>query len=309
MNKPIDFVIISYNTKQLTLDCINSIIFSAYEYNFSITVVDNNSSDETVSAIKTIYPEVNIIELKENLGYAKAVNIGMKNTFSKFTVVLNADVIFLKDTVKHIFEAMESDEKIAVCGVNQQYPNGDFQRSFGQVPSLALGVKDFLFISHFNHHFIASNKVVQNITTIDVGYADGAILCFRRELFNSLNGFDEDYFFYTEEADFCHRAQKAGYRVILACKATAIHYRGASSNKLSKEMSPKSIEMLIDSKVLFTKKHLPNWERRAFIHLEKYHFLTLFYIASLLLLLTKNADFEVKKNNYRLLYKKWSEIK
>ncbi len=264
-----DIVIISYNTRLLLSQCIESLLNNNKEYINKIIVVDNCSSDDTIIYITQNYPDIELISNQENLGYANAVNIGVRSAESELIIISNSDVIFPAETVKLLAEFMKKSSEIGCSSAQQIFSNGNWQRSFGFYPGVKIALMDLLFISSLNNAF---KKLLWKLLPIDrhpkyVEYLDGACLIVRKEAFYEIGGFDEDFFFYTEEADFCYRMNKSKWQVIFNPKAIIIHHRGGSMSANNPEM----IEKLIASKILFCKKHYPEFHRKVFIKLEKYH--------------------------------------
>lgn len=243
----VELIIISYNTRDLTLRCIETALEYGGLVELEICIVDNASSDDTISKIRSEYPKVRIIENVSNLGYAKACNIGVLSSSAEYIILSNSDVEYKQDSLKYLIESL-SEPNAAFVGPQQFFPNGRHQRSSGFAPGFIQSVFDF-----------GLDKVYRNVCwnmtqspQYQNGYIDGAVLAFRKEVYKELEGMDEDYFFYTEEADLCYRAWKKGYRNFTVRQAEVIHLRGSSSDKMP---SDKSINMLVDSKRIFLNKH------------------------------------------------------
>ncbi len=246
----ISIVIISYNTANLTANCVES-IFANYGESNEIIIVDNSSTDNTIELLSEKFGDrIVLIENKTNFGYAKAVNIGMQKASNEICLVINSDIIFLED-YKTAIEYFDSNN-IGVMGLQQLYPNKKWQRSYGEYPSITLELKNLFFITFLknilNKMFFYIN--IQKIKNVE--YVDGAFLFVKKSLFNSIKGFDEDYFFYTEEVDYCYRVSSANLKVIFYPFSKVIHYRGASQKE--KAIKRKSIEMMINNNILFLKK-------------------------------------------------------
>ncbi len=300
----IDFVIINYKTGDLTCSCIKS-IFDTYSADAKIVVVDNASPDDSVQTISKNFPDVKIIKNEQNRGYSYAVNVGVRATNSKFVIVSNADVEFHPASLHIAEQALSDDDKIGVSGFYEFYPGGKPQRSFGYFPGFKLGLMDIFFIRGIRDNLhIISRKNKTNPTKIHkVEYADGACLLIRREVFEMLNGFDEDFFFYTEEADFCRRVWDLGYRVVVNPKATITHYRGASSTQdfvvLQKE------KMLAESKIKYLLKHCSKFETRFFKYAQCSHYLALTFKEFLVSILTVKKRYMLKSKMKIKLFKLW----
>lgn len=339
--KRFDFIIISYNTKALTLQCIHSLLISNSKLNseFSqyilenLIVVDNNSKDDTINEIHkfksknsdlfnfTSKPNntqnsVNLIIIQndENYGYAKACNIGINNSKNDLLIISNTDIIVFPSSIIGIFDSI-INFNLAISGVQQLFPNFTWQRSYGLVPGIKLAMfnvflLDKLFdkleaqkvtrqlekieftkvienVSELKNYIIKNNsffeeigEVRQNIKIID-GYIDGAFLGIdKSKLINQniiklkelekhyFQYFDENYFFYSEEMDLCHRANQTS-KIGISPNNFVIHYRGSSTNtqiteEKNIEINFKAFDTLYNSKYHFCKKHLSLLTRKIY---------------------------------------------
>lgn len=288
-----DIIIISYNTRELTDNCIKSIINDNENSINRIIVVDNASKDDTVNYIKTNYPSVILVRNSENLGYAKAVNIGIKYTESEVVIISNSDVVYPRNSIITMLEFIHKSQEIGCTAPQQIFSDGSWQRSYGFYPSVKLALMDFFLITSLNNAF---KKTFWKFLPIDrhpkyVEYLDGASLFIRKKAFEQLGGFDEDYFFYTEETDFCYRMNRTQWQVIFYPKVKIIHHRGASYQN----NNPEVIKMLIESKILFCKKHYPKFHTNLFIKIEKFHSIVMKYLWRFVSLLFK-GDIKLKAN-------------
>jgi GT2 family glycosyltransferase len=305
-----DIIIISYNSRDLTLNCIKSLKDTADGLINKIIVVDNNSSDDTVESVKKKYPDVVIIENRENAGYAKAVNIGAKEVVSDYLIVSNADVIYHPGAVKALIEFLKDNPKAAVNGPQQQFVNGKWQYSYGMLPGLKLGLKNLFLINNIKNLFLSKfwKFKIFDQKAKSVQYVDGASMAFNKKIFFELNGFCEDYYFYTEEADFCKRASDAGYKVMFNPAAIITHYRGGSTGNMP--TSEKFAEMFISSKIIYLKKYLNNKESKNYCRLEiLYHKFLAFSWGLISLFSFGNVKAKAlnRKEGFSLLWKKWKK--
>jgi len=281
--KLLNIVIISYNRCDLTIQCIESIYGTLGISDFIITVVDNGSSDNTRQEIEKKYPKINLIKNLENLGYSKAVNIGVKSVNSDYALVINNDVIFHAGSIEMLLNYIQAEGAVGAVGPQQEYPNGKWQYSFSSVPGAWLGLKNLLLINSF---FTILRKLFYNTYRIDnrpkrVGYIDGAVLLIRNIAFNEVDGFDEDYFFYAEEADFCYRLRQAGWKVIFNPRSIVTHLRGGTTTNYY--LQEKDLQMLISGKFLFCLKHLTYTSTRLYYRFELIHYSIIKYFWKILL--------------------------
>ena len=254
MPKKTDIVIVSYNTQELTSECIESIYNTAHNLINSIIVVDNCSSDSTVGIIKLKFANVNIITNPENYGYAKAVNIGVNASFSEYVIISNSDVIFQENSIAGLINYLEENPGIGAAGPQQLYPDGTYQYSYGDLPGIKLGTKKLFLINHVQDYFHKKIWEKSRSKAKEVPYIDGAVIATRRDEFNKISGFDEDYYFYTEEADYCFRLKKIGRKIMYFPSSVITHFRGASDK--SEGLNAQRLSQMVASKRKFCEKRL-----------------------------------------------------
>lgn len=176
-------------------------------------------------------------------------------------------------------------------------------------PSVKMALLDFFFVSYISN-FLKKINWKLNIVKKDlkeVEYVDGAIMAINRKAFEEINGFDEDYFFYTEEADFCFRLKKNGWKILFNPLSEVIHERGGSTSKMG--LDTKNIQLFLNSKILFCQKHLKPIETKLFIILERFHHLILSKILALLSVIfhREKKIIEEKKVIFENLYRGWRD--
>lgn len=278
--KDIGIVIVTFNSETYISNCIQSIVKSDNFKNIgTIIIVDNNSSDNTLNIIRKDFPGVSLIINESNLGYAKAVNIGMAQLDEKFCFICNPDIELQKDSLPILLDLIKSDESIGVVGGQQVYINNTWQRSFGNMPGLKDSIYNLLFITTINNflnklifNYFKGKKILES-----PGYIDGAAILVRNETFKQINGFSEEYFFYCEEADFQFRLKKMNKKVVYTSEAKLMHIRGGSSTKIDDKFLFFQ-DLLAKGKILFTSLHRPKSHLLSFIYIEYLHNKKMFYI-------------------------------
>lgn len=232
----LSIIIVNYNTKKLTLECIESIYKSKMNYTFEIFVVDNNSSDNSVDAIKETYSNVKVVENKENVGFSKANNQAIKVSNGRYVLLLNSDTIVNNTTLSTIIEFMDKHKEVGATGCKVVLPDGSLDKachrgfptpkaSFYYITGLA---KRFPSNPKFNGY----HKSYLNMDEIhEIDCLVGAFMMVRRETIKDVGMLDETYFMYGEDIDWCYRIKKAGWKIYYNPKVSIIHYKGASSRK------------------------------------------------------------------------------
>lgn len=262
-----DVIIVSYKNPELTAQCVQSIRDGA-EFPLNFIIIDNASPDDTFIKLNKILRNVQLIQSHTNLGYAGAINLASMNCSSKYLIVSNNDVIYNKGVLDGLIRTLDFDTTIAVAGPSQQYADGSWELCSGFVPGITLGLRKLFFNDAISNiakktmwKFTKGKGVIR-----DVEYVDGAVMVIRRSVFDLLSGFDKDYFFYTEEADFCYRATQKGYRIVTNPKYVVTHFRGLAN--ISGNLVSEQIENLVHSKMIFCKKNLSLIETKIYVHCE-----------------------------------------
>lgn len=231
----LSIIIVSYNTRELLADCINSVKKNLTGLTCEIVVVDNNSADGSTAILKIDYPEVRLIENKYNAGFAKANNQGLELCSGEYILLLNSDTVVLDDALNTIVRFMDSHTDAAICG--PRLLNSDMtlqlpcRRSF---PGLLNS------ISHFSGlgRLFPKSRVFGNylMTYMDSGLdhevdaVSGACLLVRRDVLDKIGGLlDEAFFMHFEDIDLCYRAKQRGFKIYYVHSARIIHLKGQSS--------------------------------------------------------------------------------
>lgn len=239
--KDVSVIIVNYNVKDLLSNCIDSILASTGGLKIEIIVVDNNSFDGSVEQVSKKFKDnhsVKIIESKINLGFAKANNLGSKAAEGKYLLILNPDTIVQEDTIEKSVRFYESISQMGALSCKLVLPSGKLdlacRRSF-PAPSVAvyriLGLsklfpKSKLF-SRYNLTYLDENG------TYEVDSVCGAFMLVRKDIYEQVGGFDEDYFMYGEDLDLCYKIKKEAYKIYYYSGTSTIHFKGESTRKSS----------------------------------------------------------------------------
>lgn len=221
----VSIIIVNYNTEELTLNCIKSIIDKTHKVSYEIIIVDNASP---------IYPQRlsqhdNILYIQSdiNLGFGKANNLGATHSSGDVLFFLNPDTILINDAISILYEYLHNHPETGICGGNLFSIDMEPAHSFRKVsPSILSEIHDLL-----NRRDILLKKIHDfnySDSPLEVAYITGADLCIRKSLFNNIGGFNNDFFMYFEESYLCHLVQKKGYNIICIPEAHIIHLEGKS---------------------------------------------------------------------------------
>lgn len=255
----LSIIIVNYNTKKLTLECIQSVYESTIPQSFEIIVVDNNSSDGSVEAIQLTFPDVKVIKNAENVGFSKANNQAIKESTGRYVLLLNSDTIVNKDTITKIIKFMDSNELIGATGCEVLLPNGELDKACHR--GFPTPGASFYYLTGFdkkfpNHPKINSyHKNYLNMKEIhEIDCLVGAFMMVRKSVVDEIGMLDEDFFMYGEDIDWCYRIKQAGWKIYYNPFVSIIHYKGASSKK----KPYKIVYEFHRAMFLFHKKHFAN---------------------------------------------------
>lgn len=240
----VSIIIINYNTLNLTKNTIESIIEKTKNLKYEIILVDNNSTDGSVEFFDKNYQDkIIFIKNKYNYGFGKANNIGAKKAKGKYLFLLNSDTLLLNNAIKTLFDFMEQNENVGICGGNLYDSNLEPTASYS-LKMMSYNnelMNKLLFKFRKTEGFFNKTNLPKKVEIII-----GADFFIRRELYEKLEGFDEDFFMYHEESELCFRVLKLGYSIYNIPEAKIIHLEGKSSKvKLIK------FQMERESKYLF----------------------------------------------------------
>lgn len=229
-------IIVNYNAKNLLKDCLNSILKYKNNYQLEIIVVDNDSSGSGLEIIKNEFSEIKLIINQENLGFAKANNLGAKNSCGDLLFFLNPDTLLKEDIFKRTVDVFESNPKVGIVAPQLVLPNGQLQPwSCGYEQKIRYLIKN-KFCQNFRRSPVPDYPIARlpDCPT----WVSGAALIVRKDVFGKVGGFDENFFMYFEDRDLCQRVRKIGYEIKILLEIKIIHFGGKSlaSNKSRKKL-------------------------------------------------------------------------
>ena len=238
MQKTIDIsvIIVNYNVKEFLSNLLNAIKKAAHNLSIEIFVVDNASSDNSVSYLKKRYPEVIFIENDRNIGFGKANNLAIEKARGTYTLLINPDTLISEDTLLTLREYMNKHPQTGACGCKIVNPDGTFApESRRSIPTPLSALWKVLGLTTL----FPRNKTFAEyyLTWMDedkpsrVPVLSGAFMFFRSQILKELGGFDEQFFMYGEDIDLCYRVSKAGYQIDYVPSTSIIHYKGESTKK------------------------------------------------------------------------------
>lgn len=235
----LSIVVLSWNTRELTLDCLAAIEGAglarageggADDFGVETLLVDNGSEDATAAAVGERFPWVRLVALPGNLGFAAGNNAGLRGARGRYALLLNSDTVLTHDAVKRCLGYLEAHPDVAIVGPQLLHPDGRLQNSVHNFPTLIgeilpKGILEWLLPRRF------PSKRRPSPTPVDVEAVLGAALFVRRTAWESVGLLPEDYFLFLEETDWCYAMRAAGWRVVHVPDARLVHLSGGSSKK------------------------------------------------------------------------------
>ena len=233
----VSVIIVSYNTRELLRECIESILCEQGDgLGVEVIVVDNASADGSAAMVAERFPQVRLIANPDNRGFGAACNQGLEVAQGRYALILNADIRAQPGALQRLVGFMDAHPDAAVCGGQLRYPDGRIQPScardltlwwvFCEQSMLAkLFPRTRLFGGYWRTHWNFS-------ATIETEQVMGACMMLRRPF----PRFDEDYFLYCEDTDLCYRVRQAGGKIYYVHDAVFVHHLGASGEPQRAQM-------------------------------------------------------------------------
>lgn len=244
----LSIVIVNYNAKEYLKKCLDSIFESSFK-NFEVIVADNASKDGSVEQLKNLGDKINLILNKENLGFSAANNVGIKKAKGRYLLFLNPDTSVYPNTLKYMVSFMDKNKKVGCSTCKVVLPNGEIDDSCHR--GFPTPWNAFCFFSGlekiFPHSRIFSGYHMgwENLNKMHkIDACAGSFMLVRREAGEDIGWWDEDFFFYGEDLNFCLELQKKGWDIYFIPKVSTLHYKGISSGikKHSKHLSHADLE-------------------------------------------------------------------
>ena len=272
MSKIIDLsiIIVNYNTKDLLQDCLVSVLASKGDFSFEVTVIDNASQDDSVQMVTDKFPQVKLIRSSENLGFSVANNLAIKKSSpSSFILFLNPDTIVPEKSLKTMVDFMKENTKVGAATCRVELTNGCLDqachRGFPTVWNAFCyftGLEQLFPKSKLFSGYSLGYLPLDQTHRIDS--ACGAFLIVRKKAGDQINWFDQDYFWYGEDIDFCYRLKEKGWQIMFVADTKIIHYKGMASgikkhsqavSSAKKETRIKAVKASVQVMRIFFQKH------------------------------------------------------
>jgi len=270
----ISLIIIYYGDAKLLWNLLDSLERHPDKELFDEVIVVNNglTLDEKNHAELERYKALPVqVVNNPQKSYASGLNRGAVSARGDILIISNNDVEWLPNSSIQPLLDRATEDKTGIVGPQLVYPDGKWQRSYGSFPSVRSALVSVMMLDSFIHFIRARQFRLDNKkNSKHVDYIDGAFMCIRRDCFQEIGGFDENFQFYSEDADFCLRAHKVGWRVLFDPRVRIVHLRGASSTK---KALTKYTRFLLNAQLHFVKTHYGQLYEHIYRHLIKFAFL------------------------------------
>ena len=232
----VSIIIVTYNSENYILKCIDSIKKYKNALNYEIIIIDNASQDATIRKLESEYKDLTIVNNDKNLGFAKACNQGLTLSNSKYIFFLNPDTILINNVHQILFNYMESPEakNVWCCGAQLYNENNHLAKSYDKFPTIwdvlleQIGFKGIILKMKDRFDKEEKEKIDENKKKVP--FVIGSDLFIRRSVLDEIGSFNETFFLNYEETELAYRAQKSGYNSFIHNGAKIIHYGSKSFN-------------------------------------------------------------------------------
>jgi len=252
-------LVVSWNTRALLAECLQSVADNAQGLAVQTVVVDNASSDGSAEMVRAEFPEVQLLALQENTGFVGGNNLAYQamETVPRYVLLINPDARLRPGALAAMVSWMDIHPKAGACGPLTLNPDDTLQLSWTRFPtpwSEIQGRHDRRFGPAAPRVALTADALRRLPDAQSVDWVSGACLLVRGQvLAEELGGvlFDPDFQMYSEETDLCYRLRRAGYRTFFLPQAEAVHHYGKSSG----QAQARTLCLLYRSKFLFMRKH------------------------------------------------------
>jgi GT2 family glycosyltransferase len=254
----LSIIIVNYNVKYFLRQLLQSIQASAVDFSYEIIIVDNASTDGSVSFIEKEFPSLTLIRNETNVGFSRANNIGIRQSKGAFILLLNPDTVLQEDTLQKTVTYLDLHPEAGALGCRMIDGSGHFlpesKRGFPS-PRVALfkslGLSALFPASRYFNEYYLGHLPEFEINEVDV--LTGAFMLLRRDVLDKSGLLDEDFFMYGEDIDLSYRIKQVGYSLLYYPETTIIHFKGESTQKDSVAY----IRRFYGAMQIFARKHYP----------------------------------------------------
>jgi N-acetylglucosaminyl-diphospho-decaprenol L-rhamnosyltransferase len=236
----VSVVIVSWNTRDLLLRCLESLKAEAARSRLyvEVFVVDNASADGSVEAVNENFPDVTVLAQSENLGFAAANNLAIDQATGTALLLLNPDTEMRPGSLRTLWTTLHAGQHVGLVAPILLNPDGSLQSAGYRFPGLTQTILDifplhpYLMESGLNGRFDRGD----GLSPFEIDHPLGACMLVRREVIDAIGGLDNSFYMYSEEIDWCQRIKSAGWTILMAPAAEVTHYGGRSTSQVADRM-------------------------------------------------------------------------
>jgi hypothetical protein len=232
----ISIIIVSWNTSRFLENCLASILANPPTSPFDIWVVDNDSTDDSTWMVRERFPQVQLIENRENVGFARANNQAIQQCMGEYILLLNPDTLVTSGALQALLDFLDKHPEAGAAGARILKPDDSLQISSHPRPTLPREIWRLFHLDALSPFAIYPLSKWETIQPQEVDVIGGACLMLRKEVLEHVGFLDEDYFIYSEEVDLCYRIERAGWRIYWVPQAEVVHFGGQSTQQVPTKM-------------------------------------------------------------------------
>jgi N-acetylglucosaminyl-diphospho-decaprenol L-rhamnosyltransferase len=256
----VSVIVVSYCTRELTRRCLESVPREMRGRPVEMVVLDNGSDDRSAEMVAADFPDATLVELSENIGFARGVNLAAGHARGRILVLLNPDAVLHEGALDELIRFLDGEPLVGAVGGRTLGPTGAVDlRSCGRLPTMwstfcfGLGLSTLLK----GNRFFDRQAIPEwhRDSPAEVGYVTGAFVAIPKSVWDEASGFDPRFFMYSEDVDLCRRIASDGHRVLFAPGATITHDFGASTAGRGERG-----ELMLTGRATYLRKH---WSRPA----------------------------------------------
>lgn len=230
----ISIIIVNYNSFNLLENCLSSITLYSKNFSYEIIIIDN-ASDGNIESVTNKFSNINLIKNSDNKGFGPANNQGIEKAKGKYILFLNNDTLFKNNIIKELLEIIKSIKDEVIIGCKLLNPDGSIQNSISQFPNMWNTFTENFYLSKLFPKIKLFNKWYKNyinlISPVEVDTIKGAFMLTKSTTMQKLSGFDERFYFYSEEIDLCKRLKVIGGKIYYCNNVSIVHLENYNTKR------------------------------------------------------------------------------
>jgi GT2 family glycosyltransferase len=247
----VSVIIVNWNTRELLRACLDSLPWDSERVRIEAIVVDNASEDGSATMVAEQFPQARVLRNRENVGFVRANNQGLRAATGEFLFMLNSDTEVRPGAIERLVEVLAADERIGAVGPRLLNPDGTPQSNAAPFPSVIHRFLPARYESRYQHDL--ERRVQESPDHVaPVAWLAGAALMTRRDVLERVGPLDERYFMWYDDIDWCQKLRAAGYERVFVADAVVAHHGRRSGGRLA---SHTLAAQLFDSEYLYLRLH------------------------------------------------------